>query len=68
VTAAGSKGQVVAHPLLAAMESAERHLAAAEAALTRRRGASASNRTGNRLGEYSAPDRAARVTPFRGAR
>jgi hypothetical protein len=37
VTSTGSQGQTVAHPLLAALESAERHLDAADAALTRQR-------------------------------
>lgn len=62
--ALGSKGQPVAHPLIAMVESAERHLAAADAALTRSRRERAGNTTGNRLGQHSAPDRAA-VTPIR---
>ena len=46
--ARGSKGQPVPHPLITAIEAAERHLAAADAALTRRRVERRGNTTGNR--------------------
>lgn len=62
---AGSKGQPVPHPLIAAIEGAERHLAAADAAL-RPRSQPRGNTSGNRLGRPHAPDRAATVTPIRG--
>ncbi len=57
----GSKGQPVPHPLIAAIEAAERHLAAADAAL-RPRSQPRGNTSGNRFGVPHAPDRAATVT------
>ena len=63
--ARGSKGQPVPHPLITAIEAAERHLAAADAALTRRRVERRGNTTGRSLGQPRSPDRAAKVTPLR---
>ncbi len=49
--ARGSKGQPVPRPLITAIEAAERHLAAADAALTRRRVERRGNTTGSSLGQ-----------------